>query len=127
MGKKGGDDPGIKVTDKRRFDTKGDQKDDAQAASAQAGDDGSAAKNLPEIDFSTFILSIATSAQVHLGMIANPATGKAEGDLALAKQTIDILGVLDAKTKGNLTSDEAKLLEYLLYDLRMMYVEKNKG
>lgn len=78
------------------------------------------------IDFSTFILSLATSAQVHLGAIPNPATGKQEKDLALAKQTIDILGVLEEKTKGNLAEQEGRLLQHLLFDLRMMYVEQNK-
>lgn len=78
------------------------------------------------IDFSTFILSLATSAQVHLGAIPNPATGKQEKDLALAKQTIDILGILEEKTKGNLSEQEGRLLQHLLFDLRMMYVEQNK-
>lgn len=78
------------------------------------------------IDFSTFILSLATSAQVHLGAIPNPATGKQEKDLALAKQTIDILGVLEEKTKGNLAEQEGRLLQHLLFDLRMMYVEESK-
>ena len=71
-------------------------------------------------------LSLATSAQVHLGAIPHPTTGKPEPDLALAKQTIDILGIIEEKTKGNLTEAEGRLLEHVLFDLRMMYVELSK-
>ena len=81
--------------------------------------------SLPLIDFPTFLLSLATSAQVHLGAIPNPTTGKEESNLSLAKETIDLLSMLRDKTKGNLTSDEERLFEHVLYDLRMMYVEKN--
>ena len=83
-------------------------------------------KKIPEINFSTFVLSLATSVQVHLGVVANPVTGKQEKDLDLAKQTIDILGVLQEKTKGNLADDEGRLLEHVLYDLRMIFIEANK-
>lgn len=84
------------------------------------------AKEIPPIDFPTFVLSLATSAQVHLGAIPNPASGKQENDLVLAKQTIDILGILKDKTKGNLSGDEDRLFEHVLFDLRMMYVEASK-
>ena len=79
-----------------------------------------------KIDFPTFVLSLATSAQVHLGSIPNPVSGKTEKDLVLAKQTIDIIGILQEKTKGNLSDEEARLMEHLLYDLRMRYVEVKK-
>jgi len=78
------------------------------------------------LDFSTFTLSLATSAQVHLGLVPNPSTGALEKNLALAKETIDLLGILQDKTKGNLNDQEAMLLEHVLYDLRMMYVEMGK-
>ena len=81
---------------------------------------------LPEINFSTFIFSLNSSALVNLGMVEDPASGKKEKNLHFAKQTIDILGMLKEKTEGNLTEDEEKLLENILHDLRMMYVkEKN--
>ena len=83
-------------------------------------------RQMPPIDFATFILSLATSAQIHLGAIPNPQTGKAETNLKLAKETIDLLEILKEKTKGNLTPDEERLFEHLLYDLRMMYVERSK-
>lgn len=81
---------------------------------------------MPPLDFATFILSLATSAQVHLGAIPNPQTGKQEQNFGLAKETIDLLEILKEKTKGNLTKDEERLFEHLLYDLRMMYVERSK-
>ena len=83
--------------------------------------------SLPEIDFSSFVFSLSTSALLHLGEVADPVTGKIEKDLSMAKQTIDILGMLQEKTRGNLTADEEKLLENLLADLRWRYVRGVKG
>ncbi len=80
-----------------------------------------------DIDFATFVMSLASSALMHLGELARPGEAQRR-DLALAKQTIDILGMLSEKTRGNLSAEEAKLLEHLLYDLRLKYVEtKKKG
>lgn len=79
----------------------------------------------PEINFATFIFSLNSSALVHLGVIEDPATGQKKS-LPLAKQTIDILGVLEEKTRGNLTEEEENLLKHILHDLRLMYV-KEKG
>ena len=84
-------------------------------------------QQMPPIDFSTFVLSLATSVQVHLGAIPNPTSGRSEQNLQLARETIDLLSILKEKTKGNLTTDEERLFEHVLYDLRMMYVEKNSG
>ena len=79
---------------------------------------------LPEINFSTFVFSLNASALVNLGEIENPGTGQKEKNLPLAKQTIDILGMLEEKTSGNLNDDEANLLKNILYDLRLNYVKK---
>jgi len=81
---------------------------------------------LPEINFPTFVVSLNASALLHLGAIEDPTTGKKTKDLAMAKQTIDILNMLEEKTVGNLTKEEENLLKNLLYDLRIMYV-KEKG
>jgi hypothetical protein len=78
---------------------------------------------MPELTFSTFVYSLSTSVLVHLGEIPEPVTDKMEKNLPLAKQTIDILGILQEKTKGNLTTDEENLLNGFLYDLRMRYVK----
>jgi hypothetical protein len=80
----------------------------------------------PEIDFSSFVFSLGTSALLHLGEVPDPTTQKRERNLPLAKQTIDILGMLKEKTKGNLSSDEEKLIENLLTDLRWRYVHEVK-
>ena len=81
---------------------------------------------LPEINFPTFIFSLNTSVLVHLGVIEDPSTGNKTKNLSLAKQTIDILGMLEEKTRGNLTDDEGAMLKNILYDLRIIYV-KEKG
>lgn len=78
-----------------------------------------------EIDFYTFILSLGSSAFVHLGDAPHPETGKVEPNLLLAKQTIDILGMLQEKTRGNLTSEEEKVLQTLLSDLRLRFVTRS--
>jgi hypothetical protein len=83
-------------------------------------------KALPQIDFATFILSLSHSALMHLGEVPHPDTEKVERDLPLAKQNIDLLGLLEEKTKGNLTGDEERLLHQVLFDLRMRYVELTK-
>ncbi len=78
---------------------------------------------LPKIDFSTFVLSLATSALFHMGMTDGPE-GSPKGDinLPLASQTIDTLEMLQAKTQGNLGSEEEKQLQSVLYELRMAFV-----
>jgi len=81
---------------------------------------------LPEINFATFIFSLNHSVLVHLGVMEDPATGETAKNLPIAKQTIDILGMLEEKTRRNLTNDEQKMLKNILYDLRMIYI-KEKG
>lgn len=92
------------------------EKPDATPGSAESFD----------IDFSTFALSLTSSAFYHLGDIPDPTTGKTETNLPAVKQTIDMLIMLKQKTEGNLTADEAKLLEQLIYELQIKYVEKTK-
>jgi hypothetical protein len=81
---------------------------------------------LPEINFQTFVFSLNASALVQLGLMEDPATGKKEKNLPLVKQTIDMLSMLEEKTKGNLSKDENEMLKHVLYDLRIRYV-KEKG
>ncbi len=82
---------------------------------------------LPAVDFHTFVLSLGSSALLHLGELEHPDAGGKQQDLPLAKHTIDILAMLEAKTKGNLTGPEEKLIQSLLYDLRLRYVELTTG
>ena len=77
---------------------------------------------LPEVNFSTFIFSVSTSALLNLGELADPNTGQTCHNLPLAKQTIDILAMLQTKTEGNLDTEEENLLKNMLYELRMKYV-----
>jgi hypothetical protein len=97
-------------------------KDNSLAADQAGGQDSTYA--LPKIDFSTFVLSINSSALVQLGLIEDPSTRQKTKNLPLAKQTIDILGMLEEKSAGNLTEDEENILKNILYELRMLYVKE---
>jgi hypothetical protein len=116
--------PGYRVTDRRRF---------AEATEPSPADERTAGGTPPDpmpvepVTFSTFVLGLSTQAIMSLGEIANPLTGVVEQDLASAKQLIDILGILRDKTQNNLEQAEERLLESILYDLRMRYVELSRG
>ncbi|HTM43336.1 MAG TPA: DUF1844 domain-containing protein [Polyangiaceae bacterium] len=84
-------------------------------------------RDLPAIDFATFVLSLNHSALVHLGLAPDPVTGQRAQSLPLAKQTIDLLGMLHEKTRGNLTGDEERALSNVLYELRLSYVQAVKS
>jgi|SRR5215471_6801417 hypothetical protein len=124
---------GFTVQDRRRFspetgeareetpeqsDTRTKPSEEPPQASSQ-----DTAEALPEINFSTFVIGLSTQALMHLGEIANPMSGKVESDVPTAKQMIDILGLLKEKTRGNLNASEDQLMEDILFDLRMKYVE----
>ena len=79
-----------------------------------------------QIDFSTFIMSLTSSAFYQLGDMPDPSTGKKEVNLPAVQQTIDMLIMLREKTKGNLKEDEEKLIEQLIYELQVKYVAKTK-
>src|SRR5712691_10988288 len=77
----------------------------------------------PRLDFNAFVLSLGSSALIHLGEAPDPLTGKTqEPELPLAQQSIDLLALLQEKTRGNLTDDESRFLETMLYDLRMRFL-----
>jgi len=137
------DEKGFIIKDRRRFDDSGEAKPDAPREEAAAKpqepkpetkaaepktdepmQDKEAEPSFPELNFSTFVFSLGTSAMYHFGDFPDPATKKTERNLEAAKQTIDILGILKEKTKGNLNDDEGRLLESLLYELRMRYVRE---
>lgn len=80
-------------------------------------------KPLPKIDFSGFILSLYSSGLVQLGNVEDPSTGEKSKNLDLAKHTIDMIAMLEEKTRGNLTKDEENLLKVLLSEIRIAYVE----
>jgi len=139
---------GFRVTDRRRFTEDSEAQEGTQegtreseeagaaapepepAAAASLGPDpGPAGGPSPDepVSFSTFLLGLSTQALLHLGDIESPVSGKVERDLGAARHVIDILGILQAKTKNNLEQAEERLLEAVLYDLRMRYVELVRG
>jgi len=82
--------------------------------------------NLPSIDFSTFVLSLSHSALVNMGDAPSPVDGRRDENLPMARQTIDLLALLELKTNGNLTGEEERVLQQALYDLRLRYVEVSR-
>lgn len=85
------------------------------------------AGSAPDLEFSTFVISLASSVQVSLGAMPHPETNQTVQNFPAAMQMIDILTMLQTKTKGNLTEAEASLLEQVLFSLRMHYVEAVEG
>lgn len=79
------------------------------------------------INLSSFLISLATTGMVHLGEIPEPTTGQKMENLEGAGQMIEILSILKEKTEGNLSTDESRLLEGLLYELRMKFLSKTKA
>ena len=129
---------GFVIKDKRIFSqeeqelNKEDQEPEKEPAKEEKDQETASANEqeaeaqLPEINFPTFIISLNASALVNLGAIEDPASGSKVKNLLIAKQTIDILSMLEEKTRGNLTEEEGKILKNILYDLRIIYV-KEKG
>jgi len=112
---------GYKVEDKRRIFKESPSSEQKEKKVEEAQGDTT---TLPPVNFSTFIVSLSSSALVHLGEIPEPTTGKYQKNLQLAKQTIDIIEMLKEKTKGNLDSEEESLLTNILFDLRVRYVKR---
>ena len=134
-----GEEKGFVIKDKRIFSqeeqdlNKEDKEPEKQPAKeeAKAKEESSAEKQdaeteLPEINFPTFIISLNASALVNLGAIEDPASGTKVKNLSIAKQTIDILSMLEEKTRGNLTEEEEQILKNILYDLRIIYVKEKE-
>jgi hypothetical protein len=140
---------GFTVKDRRRFSAVGEAKeelaqerrsDGPETAEADGGssepletrqgrDEADGTKEQPPpvpMDFSTLVLSLANSALFQLGLVKLPGAGEPKKDLSGAKQTIDILGLLEEKTRGNLTEPEKKILAETLFQLRMAFVEVSK-
>ncbi len=125
---------GFVIKDRRSFDEKGDLKKETAGEEKREAQEPTveekstqeqAAQNppLPEVDFNSLIFSLSSSALFHLGEIADPQTGEKKKDLPLAKHAIDTIDMLEEKTAGNLTEEEAKFIENVLTDLRWRYVK----
>lgn len=126
---------GFTVTDKRGFrtDKEAERPDAAEKAAETTGtvEPGKQEKGRdndtdarPPIDFPAYILSYYTQGMVLLGEVPNPYTNKKEEDTDAARHTIDILTMLEEKTRGNLSDNEKQLLETVLYELRMKFMTK---
>ena len=139
---------GFVIKDRRAYTSEGEEREPATGSEARPepegtteeagttmnadmkGDPGQEADQqqaLPEVNFASFVFSLGTSSLMHMGEIPDPNTGRECKNMPLAKQTIDILGMLKEKTKGNLDSEEENLLSNMLYELRMKYVTAVKG
>jgi hypothetical protein len=145
---------GFKVEDRRRFSAEGDLKPEhrgpeaASETQAERGSVEAASTAQPEasadpglgkraaaafskyrersdeITFETFLVGLSTQALMHLGEIPDPHSGQVGEDLTAAQQLIDIIGMLKDKTRGNVDHDEQALLDAILFELRMKYVER---
>jgi hypothetical protein len=130
-------DKGFTVQDRRRFSAEGEAKADGpeetRAPAAASAPEAAAAERRrdtapetpeePEVTFTTFMVGLSTQALAALGEISDPVSGARSKDLQAAQQLIDIIGMLREKTRGNLDRDEDGLIEAILFDLRMKYVE----
>lgn len=136
----------FKVSDRRKFNAEGDPvvtsreevrpsssqetpADSVESSTIETPHSGPARQTSgeQEIDFSGFLLSLATSAMAHLGELPDPTTGQKREDLKAAHQMIDIISMLKDKTKGNLETDEQRLIDDVLYELRMKYLKKTNA
>jgi hypothetical protein len=135
-------DKGFTVQDRRRFSAEGEARNEdaeenpapaaepaphAEAAEPRRGAPRRGAEQGPlaeaEVTFTTFMVGLSTQALAALGEISDPVSGARSKDLQAAQQLIDIIGMLREKTRGNLDPDEDGLIEAILFDLRMKYVE----
>lgn len=127
---------GFVIKDRRSFDEKGELKDSEtekdkktedekkeDETKTKAPEEETERPPLPEVNFSTLIFSLSSSALFHLGEIADPQTGEKKQDLPLAKHAIDTIVMLREKTKGNLTEEEQKFIDSVLNDLQWRYVK----
>jgi hypothetical protein len=131
---------GFVIKDRRHFDESGTVRQDEemkpqaktpeegvkppQAAPEAEAASGAEEAPLPEINFASFIFSLSTTAMYHFGDFPDPGTQEPRKNLPAAKQTIDILSILRAKTEGNLDPNEKELLDGILYELRMRFVKE---
>jgi hypothetical protein len=120
---------GFIIKDRRSFDEKGDLKKDEKPLKEKKGETKEEAPGeeaertpLPEVNFTSLIISLSSSALFHIGEIADPQTAEKKKDLPVAKHAIDTIGMLKEKTKGNLTDEERQFVENILTDLRWRYV-----
>lgn len=122
MSGKDGGDPGFIVVDKR-----GQDEEEVPERPTESTADGAEPRELPKPDFSGLLVSLGSSALLHLGIVADPESGDERSpDFAMARQAIDTIEMLQEKTRGNLDEEEEQLVQSLLTELRMRYVEATR-
>jgi hypothetical protein len=136
MEEESGRDEGFKFSDKRRFTTEGETRQGDETREKESEQKGfqsvdgeketTRPQPLPPMDFSTFVLSLAETALFHLGLIRVPGSEEVKKDLHAARQTIDIIALLEEKTRGNLTDQEKNIITETLFQLRMAFVDASK-
>ncbi len=121
---------GFVIKDKRSLDEKGElkaekPKDEKRKEEQKKEPPKPKAETppLPEVNFTSLIFSLSSSALFHFGEIEDPQTGQKKKDLPIAKHAVDTIAMLEEKTKGNLTEEEKKFLKSVLTDLRWRYVK----
>ncbi len=124
---------GFIIKDRRSFDKEGELKEEKGTSDAGSQNTREEKREqdaqripLPEVNFNSLIFSLSSSALLNMGDIAEPQTGERKKDLPMAKYSIDIISMLQEKTKGNLTEEEHKFLDSILADLRLRYVKATK-
>ncbi|MDR0842517.1 MAG: DUF1844 domain-containing protein [Acidobacteriota bacterium] len=124
----------FKVTDRRGFDEDGAAKPAAEEtakaeepSTPQTAGQPESKQERPPIDFPSYVLGYYTQGLVLLGAVPNPYTNKMEEDVESARNIIDILTMIEAKTKGNLSGEETQLLGSVLYELRLKFMSKTSG
>jgi hypothetical protein len=125
----------FKVKDKRKFTSEGLPREGKEEPKGEPSLEPQPSQDEPtpsvsedqpesfQMTFETLVMSLSSTAMVQLGLIADPSTNQPAQNLPAAKHTIDILEILQQKTKGNLTASEQKMLDNILYELRMTYLE----
>lgn len=118
----------VRVEDRRHFDRDGNviRSEEESAKSAEPAQPKASGQTPDPIDFISVLFSYIHTALIYLGDLEDPIAKKTSVNLDGARQMIDILELMQAKTKGNLTQQEGQYLESALYDLRMRYVKKSK-
>lgn len=128
-------DSGFVIKDKRIF-AEGSGSEEREKFSVQSetepklkeeipGQDDNEELNYPPVNFTNFILSLSTSALLHLGGLPDPSVEKTKKNLPAAKQIIDIIDMINEKTKGNLSEQESKIIQGILYELKMLYIKES--
>jgi hypothetical protein len=123
---------GFIIKDKRSFDEEGQYKEGEKDDKIEKEKKDESKKKepgrqpLPEVNFNSLIFSLSSSAFLHMGEISDPQSGETKKDLELAKHSIDIIAMLQDKTKGNLTGEEKNFLDNILTDLRLRFVKASK-